>query len=674
MNTPHAHVDFETRSRADLKKVGLWRYGRDASTAAWCAAWAIGDTMDPEVWVPGQPMPEALRQHVEAGFPVYAHNAPFELEIWNTIMVRDHGWCPLAVEQTYCTMVMAYAMGLPGGLEDAALAMGLPALKDVDGRALMLRMARPRSDKGGVVTWWDEPEKLARLYAYCQQDVRVERELAARLMQLSPEERRVWLMDYRINRRGVCVDLPTARAGVNLTAQIKLNADASLSKITGGRVTSATALIPLKEWLAEQGVDAPSLAKAAVGELLDDETLPPAARAAIKVRSESNKASLAKLDRMINLAGDDGRLHNMFQYHGATTGRWAGRGVQPHNLIRDVPKPHVVEEILALVRSGDLDWLTIAHGAPMDAISRCLRSFFIAAPGHKLLAGDFSAVEGRGTAWFSGEEWKLDAFRAADAGTGPGIYEMAYAKTFGVDPYSVKDPSPERQKGKVMELALGYGGGKGALRKMGGKTTANTPDAELDQWKTQWRAVHPAIVRTWAELEAAAIDAVRNPGIKYDAGACGRHVRFLKSGSFLWCQLPSGRVICYPYPKILPGKWSDQLTYMTVPSMNDSAQHRIIADVANSSTWARVATYGGSLMENVVQALCRDLLSHVLLQLDAAGANVVLHVHDEAVVEVAEATAERAREAMESIMNAPPAWAAGFPMHTKVKIMTRYGK
>lgn len=670
----HLHIDFETRSALDLKKVGLWNYARHPSTDVWCMSWALGD-MEPALITPasGDEKYDALN-HVQAGRPVYAHNAPFELAIWNEIMVPRYGWPVLRPEQTYCTMAMAYAMGAPGGLEDAALALGLPVLKDVEGRALMLRMARPRRiEPDGTLIWWDEPEKLARLYAYCQQDVRVERELAKRLLPLSEPERRVWLMDFAINQRGAAVDLETAAAAEKMAEAVKVRAGEKLATITGGRVTSATALIPMKEWLATRGVETGTLAKDALIDILAGD-IPEDVRQALIVRQEAGKASVAKLGTMLSLAGDDGRLHNMFQYHGAATGRWAGRGVQPHNFIKDMPPPDVVDAILADVRAGALEWIDTAYGPPMHAISQCLRAFFWAPPGRALVGGDFSGVESRGGAWFTGEQWKINAFRASDAGTGPGIYELTYAKTFGVDVALVQNPSPERQRGKVLELSMQYGGGVGALRKMGGRLVLHETDATLDSWKSGWRETHPATVGSWSTLEGAAIAAVENEGAECAAGYPGRQVRFKKAGSFLWCRLPSGRVLCYPYPKLLPGKWKPQLTYMTVPSANDSAKGRIISDITNSNTWARVATYGGSLLENVVQALCRDLLADCMLRLHDMGAQIVLHVHDEIVVECSAAFAEPVRKVMSEVMNSVPTWAAGFPLFTKVHIMRRYGK
>jgi DNA polymerase len=502
----------------------------------------------------------------------------------------------------------------------------------------------------------------------------VERELHKRVFALSPRERKVWLMDYAINQRGVQMDLETARAGAVMADQIKEKAGRELAELTDGAVTSPTALIPLKQWLDARGcpASATGLNKEAVADLLAAENWPPEVMRALQIRQEAGKASVAKLNRMQELACDDGRLRNWAQYYGAGTGRWAARGVQVHNLVRDMPPPEVVEEIMAAVRNGELEWIGLAYGPPMSMISRCSRSFFVAPDGKVLIAGDFAGVESRGGAWFSGEQWKIDAFIAADNKTGPGVYELTASRTLGVPLERITKDSPERQSGKVQELAFLYQGGVAAARKFLPASMKDTPPDTLNAWKLAWRAAHPKTKATWGQLEDAAINAVLAPGTEFTAGFPGRHVVFKKAGSFLWCKLPSGRVLCYPYPKLLPGKYSDQLTYMTVPSENDSG--RIITDLANANNWARIGTYGGALMENIIQAICRDLLVDCMLELDSHGLAIVLHVHDEIVIESQENVAGYEQKIMEDVMRTPSPWAAKFPLRADCHAMKRYGK
>lgn len=632
---------------------------------------AVGDvepqvsTLADKLWIP-----PTWAEHVKAGLPVYAHNAPFELEIWNQIMVPRYGWPELKPEQTYCTMAMAYAMGLPGNLEDAALAMGLSVLKDAEGRALMLRMARPRSKPGAPLVWWDEPEKLARLYAYCQQDVRVERELHKRLMPLSQTERKVWLLDYKINQRGVALDMESVKGAVKLAEIVKEKGNAELAEVTNGAVQTVTAVAAFKQWLEqENGRPFDSLAKQEVVDYLAEGNLTPASERALTLRQEIGKASTAKFDVMLACAGDGNRLRQMYQYHGAGTGRWAGRAVQTHNLPRNMPKAEAVEQILALVRAGDHDTIDAIYGAPLSEVSRCLRAFFVAPKGKLLVSGDYSNVEGRFQAWFAGEEWKLDAFRAADAKTGPGIYELAYSRMFGVPVETIKNPSEERQVGKVAELAFGYQGGVGSFHVMGKVYGVKVPDAKAEEFKNAWRAAHPRIKSAWYAIEKAAVSAIQNPGQVFECGWPGREAKFKKVGSFLWCLLPSGRAVCYPYPKLLQGMYGPQVTYMTVPGQDKSAT---IADPKNTSNWARVSAYGGSFFNNICQGTTRDFLAEGMLRLDARGVPIVLHTHDNVAAEVNAARAEEARKLIQQDMITLPTWATGFPLAMDCHVEARY--
>jgi len=688
MTHRHLHFDFETRSVLDLREVGLHNYARHPSTEPWCAAYAVDDS-PVEIWS-GLPhgLPEQIRSCLANGAIFVAHNAPFELEIWNEIMAPRAGWPRLDPSQVVCTMAAAYAMGLPGALEDAAMAMGLDVQKDMEGRALILRMARPRSLRpDGSPVWWDDPDRVARGQAYCKQDVVVERELHKRLMPLGERERRIWFMDYQINQRGMLLDVESARASIAFVEAAKEECNARLAKLTDNAAQSVNALVPLKEWLTaiDPAQDWTSLAKEQVTDLLELDALAPLAREALLIRQEASKASTAKLGPMLSIVGADGRMRNTAQYHGAATGRWAGRKIQPQNFPRDSHKERDAETILRWIREGNAAGIDLVFGPPLSQISRCLKAFIRAPEGKLLNVGDFASIEGRGTAWVSGEEWKLAAFRAADAGTGPGIYELSYARSFNAPVESVKNPSVERQIGKVQELALGYQGGVGAFRRMGAtygvkvverkgllrlaKGQFELTEVEAGDIKDRWRAAHPMTVAAWGQLNTAALSAVQAPGKIYTA--CQGRVKFRVAGSFLWCLLPSGRALCYAYPKLMPGRFGGaMLTYMAVPSADDRKLGRVIDDPHNSRNWARLSTYGGSLMENVVQAICRDILADKMLRFTEAGWKIVLHVHDEiANEEDGDRTAE-----MNEIMRAPVSWAPGFPIYAECHAMRRYGK
>lgn len=687
MTEPILHIDFETRSKADLKQVGLHRYARDPSTEPWCMASAF-DQQEPGLFSNMHGLDAEIFGHVADGGAVMAHNAPFELEIWNQICVPRYDWPELRPEQVYCTMSMAYAMGLPGALEDVALALGLRYLKDAMGHAIMLRACKPwKIDPDGTVHWLDECPKLtiggvemtgkeaiSRQEEYCKQDVRVEREVHSRVMPLSARERKVWLLDYKINQRGARIDVESVKGAIRLAEIVKEQAGVKLSQITQGAVTSATALPALKTWLGARGVRSASggLAKQDVTDLLADKTLDAGARAALVIRQEVGKASTAKFDTMMNRVGKDNRIRQMYQYHGAGPGRWAGRGVQTHNLVRDMPPVKAVEHILQLIREGQHEAIDMIYGPPLTMTSRCMRSFFVPSPGRQYVTGDWANVEGRGQAWFAGEDWKIKAFIAADNKTGPGLYELAYSRMFGVPVESVQNPSEERQVGKVSELAFGYQGGVGSFHAMGKNYGVKVKDAQADEFKTAWRAAHPNIVKSWRAVENAAINAVRNPGKAFTAGYTGREASFKMVGSFLWLKLPSQRVICYPYPKLLEGDYGPMLTYMTQPSQGDQQKGKVIADPQNSARWVRISTYGGSLFNNIIQGMCRDFLAECMLNLDAKGADIVLHTHDSIALEVATEKCPVARKAMQDEMRRLPSWAAGFPLYAECEIEGRF--
>lgn len=650
------HIDFETRSAVDLKVVGLDNYARHPSTEVVCLGWAVNDEpveLDPGV---GPELFYTVADLVNDGVATLAHNAAFELAIWNHILAARYGWPALKPEQCVCTMAMAYAQGLPGSLENAAAAVGIEEQKDQVGHRIMLQLSKPRSiNPDGSIVWWEDPEKLARLYEYCKQDVRVERELAKRLMRLSPAEMKVWQLDYQINQRGIYVDQQSAKAALEVVAGEQQRLASEIRSVTDGFCGVPTEHARLAEWIRSRGVDTPGVAKADVVSLLAEDSIPDDVRSALEIRQEYAKSSTAKLKPMVEAASADGRLRGMFQYHGASTGRWAGRRVQLHNLPRPKIDQPAIEDVFEHL--DDRDYIDFMYGSPMSVMSDCLRGMLCAPPGKLLVAGDFANIEGRVLAWLAGEEWKLQAFRDFDAGVGPDLYLVAAARIFRCD---VKDAKPHRQVGKVAELALGYGGGIGAFQTMARGYGVDVGDARADEIKNAWRAAHPATVKFWYALERAAINAVLTPGTAFEVGP---RVTFKRAGSFLWCRLPSGRVLCYPYPQIGKGKFdNDCVTYMAVNSVTNK--------------WERTDTYGGKLAENVTQAVARDCLSEAMLRLDADGFPIVAHVHDEIVAEM-HADHRFITHGLDNFldnMKLVPAWAKGLPIAVEGWVGRRYRK
>jgi DNA polymerase len=664
------HIDFETRSTVDLKKTGVYVYAEHPETDLWCACYCFDDGPI-QTWRPGDDTPADIVEHVLDGDPIYAHNAAFERIIWQSILTPRYGWPSPPLKSWRCTMVMAYALALPGSLADAAPSVGLVERKDDAGHRLMMQMARPR--RKDPLAWWNTPEKIDRLIKYCETDVEVERALTKRLKPLSESELALWHLDQTINDRGVFVDVKLANAAKEVVQSAAADLDARMAKVTNFAVPRCSSRPQLLAWMRERGVETDSIAKDALEDMLTGE-LPDDVREALSIRRESAKASVAKIDALLVGRSADGRARGLLQFHAASTGRWAGRRFQPQNIKRPELEGELLAKAIECVGSGDID-LVEMFGEPLSVVGDCLRGLVIAPPGHRIIAADYANIEGRVLAWLAGEKWKLDAFRAYDAGEGPDLYKVAYGRAFNLLPENVT--KPQRQIGKVMELALGYQGGVGAFQTMAVNYGVNLPDHEVEALRDGWRAAHFCIKSFWGDMEDAAIAAVENPGTVQRV----RDIKFKKAGSFLWMRLPSGRFLAYPYPKIAPKLmpwkrddgsevWKDALTYFS--TIDVSKRMKIVDDPMNSGKWARIATYGGMLAENATQAVARDIMADAMPRLEAAGYPVILTVHDEIVTEVPDG--HGSLEAMKEICSTLPAWADGLPVATDGFEDRRYRK
>ena len=688
MTLPSLHCDFETRSAVDLKKTGVHVYAADASTDIWCLRYAFGDE-GVELWVPGQRPPLRVIEHIEAGGLLIAHNAAFERAIWHYILAPRYGFPEPAVEQWRCTMSFGYAMALPGSLEHMVPALGIDTIKDMTGHRLMMSMARPRKPKKGEpdgLYWRDSEENKQRLYAYCASDVEAERAADRRLVRLRPSEQALWHLDQRINDRGVPVDVELCRRALAIVEAHMKTLDGEMAHLTDWEVTACSNVNQIKTFVKSRGIVlgeklnkktmqyVDTLDKEFVNELLARSDVDPLARRVLELRQEAGKASVSKIDALLNGMSADGRARGLTQFHAANTGRWGGRRFQPQNIIRpdeEFDVDSAIDVVMNLPTGCALQKLDTLYGPPLTCISYMLRGMVAPPAGRKIVAADFSNIEGRVLAWLAGERRKLDAFSAFDAGTGPDLYLVAAAGIYGVPLASLSKKSPERQIGKVAELACGYQGGVGAFQTMAHTYGVKVPDDQADEIKTAWRESNPNIVRFWWDLEEAALNAIANPG---KVAQCGP-IAFRVVGSFLWCRLPSGRALCYPYPAIRSvmtpwGEPKDAVTFKTVP--NVSNVRKIVEDPTNTSRWARISTYGGGLAENVTQAVARDVLAEAMVRLEAHGYPIILHVHDEAVAEVDEGFGSKAE--FEQIMAEPAPWMKGLPIAASGFEARRYQK
>lgn len=658
-------IDFETRGTVELKRSSVYPYARHHDTDIWCMAYAF-DEEEPALWQRGDPPPPRLVEHVKAGGELRAWNAQFERILWQEVMVRRYHFPKTTLEQWYCTAAEAAAMSLPRSLEKAAMVLHIPQQKDVKGHRLMLKMCRPRHfDKDtGAPVWWDEDLKLFTLMAYCGQDVRTERAASKALRRLNPHEREVYLLNQRVNDRGVFVDVELTLAAKEMAQTEIERQNALLAEATDGAVDAVTKVAKLRTWLAERGTPTATLDKRAVEELLTNSLdLSPEVRAALEARQEAAKSSVAKLDAILDCVGVDQRCRGLLLYHGAGTGRETGKHVQPQNM----PRGNVVAEWLATKGLGMKDIISavldgnhqlFAEAGVLAVLSAMLRSILRAPPGHVLMAGDFVAIEARVLAWLAQQADLL-----ADFAAGRNVYKEMGSVIFRRPVDAIIKPSDEYTVAKNTVLGCGFGMGAKKFVEQLFKQTGLKIEFELAQAAvTAYRERWPKIPEYWNAANQATLTAVEKPG---EIVLLGKHVRVLKRGGYLWITLPAGRSLAYALPKVVDRKtpWGEMRPAVEFSGVNGYTHQ-----------WERLALYGGLIVENIVQGIARDLLMAAMRRTEAAGFLPVLSVHDEDVVEVDEKDLALTEERFNDLMKAVPAWAAGCPIDTETWRGERYRK
>lgn len=666
---PVITLDFETRSAADLKVCGAHRYAQDPTTTIMLASYKFDDG-PVHHWRFGEDAPYDLVAAILDGFTVIAHNAGFERAVWNAQMSPE---LQIKPERMDCTMARAQAVGLPGALFALGKTLKLPQVKDYDGHAIMMKLCRPRGQLAdGSFAWHEDPKDIARLQDYCDQDVRTECEVDKRLPPLSPFERQVWELDQVINDRGVQLDVQMVQEAHRCVVEAVRRADERMAALTSGAVRTVGQVAKIVAWIKAQGVPCESIAEGEHEELICGAEIMglPAVQEAIALRAASAKAF--KFKTMLECLCRDGRVRGSLRYSATIQRRWAGAGVQFHNMKRVETDEDAVDVALAVKvlhaqasTAEKVDRLELLFGSPLNVLSLCTRSSVVAKPGHRLIGGDYSNIEGRINAWMAGQTDKLEAFRAYDRGQGPDLYRVTAGRIIGVEPDRVTKAQRQEQ-GKVPELACGYQGSLGAFKKMGAKYGVRLPDPRIRGIVAGWREANPKIVDLWAELQEAAIGAVTSRGMVVSA-AQGR-VRYVADKAFLYCKLPSGGVIHYPSPSV---GWK---TKKVIIDGDEVEFNRITVSYWTTHNGQLVQNdlYGGAQCAHVVSGTARDILCVAMLRAEAAGYPLVLTVHDELLCEVPEG--QGSAEGLKDLMLEPIDWLGGCPIAASTWEGPRYLK
>jgi DNA polymerase len=638
-------LDFETRSRCDLKSKGVYNYAQDMSTEVLCMSYAFDDG-EVQTWLPSQEFPAAVRNHTGL---IYAHNAAFErLIFWYVLQIN------FKLEQFYCTATQARANCAPGSLEDVGRFAGADMRKDHRGAQLIRLLSVPQANG----QFREDAALMDEMVRYCEQDVRAMRAISQALRPLSDTELADYHVNERINDRGILVDVPLCHSAVKFAADEAVEIQQIVTEVTGGEITSVRSP-KMREWvLARVGDEAKKLmwtgekysidknVRANLLAMENPDEVPPDVAEVIQCADDLWASSVAKFSRLASLADEeDHRVRGALVFAGGSaTGRASSYGAQVHNFPRKSAKePDAVRT--AMVRGHKI---VPQFGTRItDVLKMMLRPAIVAAPGNVLIAYDWSAIEGRVHPWLSNcpaGEAKLDVFRS---GLDP--YKVNAAATFRVDYAEVG--GDQRQIGKVQELALGFLGGVGAFAVFGRAYGIHLSAGEVQRAVDGWRKANPWAMQHGNTLEDAYLRAMRNKGHEFKAG----RIVYLFDGQTLWYALPSGRVLCYPN-----AKFDDQgnVTYT-------KAAWKPAAD---AKEWPRARLWKGLACENVVQATANDILRESLRQLDG----VVAHVHDEIVVECPAQEAEAVAAHMHQIMCTAPAWAEGLPLGAEGVTTTRY--
>ena len=643
----HLSIDIETYSSENLAKCGVYRYCQSPDFEILLFGYSVdGGPVKVVDLASGETIPdEIICAIVDDKVIKWAFNAQFERICLSRYLGGSVGTY-MDPASWRCTMVWAATLGLPLSLEGVGAVLGLEKQKLKEGKDLIRYFCTPAKAKEGTTFRHfstDAPDKWETFKAYNLRDVETEMAIQEKLAKF-PVDESEWInyhLDQRINDRGIMLDMTMVHQAIACDDQFKRTHMEQARSVTGLENPNSPA--QLKEWLAERGVEADSLSKAAVLQMLEEAD--GEVELALSLRQELAKSSVKKYTAMESVVGADSRARGLIQFYGANrTGRYAGRLIQVQNL----PQNHLpdLETVRALIREGQFDTVELLYDSVPMVLSELIRTAFVPKPGHRFFVADFSAIEARVIAWIAGEEWRQEVF----AGGGD-IYCASASQMFHVPVEKHGVNGHLRQKGKIAELALGYGGSVGALKAMGA-LNMGVPEEELKPLVDAWRLANPNIVRLWWDVDRAASTCVREK----TTTEC-RGIKFIYQSGMMFVVLPSGRRLVYVKPRMGVNRYG-----------NESVTFE---GVGEQKKWLRLESYGPKFVENIIQATARDILAEAMLRLDAHGYKIVMHVHDEAVIE---APADTSLEDICEVMGQTPTWAKGLLLRADGYICDFYKK
>src|SRR6516162_6923153 len=655
--------DCETRSALDLSQFGAHNYARDPSTDLWFVSYCIVTDGVPRpilTWRPSDPPPtEIIDLHADPEAVIAAFPDAFERQIELNILGPRYGWPVFPIERRRCLQASALSFGLPASLDKVAEALNLPIRKTKQGKAAMKKLAKPRKLRPGEdptkIYWHDDPKLLATLKLYNQDDVTITVSAARILGFIPPHEQEIWTLDAAVNGRGLCFDVPLIDAAINIIEEASVELNEKLAVVTDGVISSPAQTKRIVNWCAEHCCPIPDTQKKTVEEILAHSDLAPEVRQLLTLRQEGAQAAANKFMTVRRWLNGGPRIYHAFRYHGAMPGRFTSIGVQVQNLKK--PEVENVAGAIDAVRTGSLKHMqSCGYARPLEIVGDISRATVIAASGNRLFDVDLSGIESRGIALIANEFTKLDQWKKFDQ-TGREEDEPYYI--FGTTGLNL-DKGIARKYGKTGDLAFGYQGGTGAWRKMAppGDTT---PDHKVREFQKAWARAHPNIAKFWGVALRQAMNAIEDKDHERFTAA---RIAFQRDKQFLHLELPSGRRIRYPYPRL----------YEDIGFDGNPRRSFTFRDASGGRwEWYHVlkkrGAFGGLIAENATQAICRDVFCDAMLRLEAANYHVVAHLHDQFVCEVPEGFGSL--EEFIAIITAPPAWAPDFPIAAKGRITDR---